>query len=134
MFTIFRYFRDDESELSLMTRHIGNVTKDTEFTFEFGVRKEAKAKRAKKKPASMILEESADYDNPPKPTPEFDNPVYHGYEKQSDEKMETDQPSGEQVYDNASSKFFVCFFLCVVTVIPLLCNPFVEQSPVVYNL
>ena len=39
-----RYFFYEETEESKVTRNIGNVTADTEITFEFGVRTKPKGK------------------------------------------------------------------------------------------
>ena len=37
----YRYIRGEDEMTSSVTRSVGNVTKDTEITFEYGVRPEA---------------------------------------------------------------------------------------------
>jgi len=37
---IYRYIRDETELTSTLTRYVGNVTKDTDITFEYGVRQE----------------------------------------------------------------------------------------------
>jgi len=34
----YRYIRDETEMTSSLTRNVGNVTKDTDITFEYGVR------------------------------------------------------------------------------------------------
>jgi hypothetical protein len=39
---IFRYIRGEQEKTSRVVREVGNVTADTEITFEYGVRRDEK--------------------------------------------------------------------------------------------
>lgn len=49
LFGMCRYFRSEESQESLLTIPVGNVTADTELTYEYGVRSRKKRKSEKSK-------------------------------------------------------------------------------------
>ena len=43
----YRYLRNEETKDSKVTKYIGNVTKSTEITFEYGVKKKTKKPKQK---------------------------------------------------------------------------------------
>ena len=47
------YIRDEDTRNSKAVRYVGNVTEDTEITFEFGIKK-ASGKKAEKKAGKMF--------------------------------------------------------------------------------
>ena len=51
-----RYFRHEETSESKVVREVGNVTAETEVTFEFGVRKQQKKKKEENKEGTTAKE------------------------------------------------------------------------------
>ena len=85
-----------------MTKVVGNVTKDSEVTFEYGIRQQKKKKKTQpgkqENPLLSMVEEKNEFAHDTKS--QFENPSYE-LDKESVGKTAETDANKEGVYDNA---------------------------------